>query len=79
MPKLRRLSGDEVVNIFCGLGFQVASQRGSHIKLVRESPSGRQVLTVPAHRELDTGTLRAIIRQASRFVAPDVLFPHFHS
>ncbi len=79
MPKLRRLSGDDVVSIFRDFGFRVAAQHGSHIKLVRDSPSGRQVLTIPAHREVDTGTLRAIIRQASRFVAPDVLFPHFHS
>ena len=32
-------------------------------------PDGsRQTLTVPAHRELDTGTCRAILRQASRYV-----------
>ncbi len=78
MPELRRLSGDEVVSIFRSFGFQITSQHGSHIKLVRESSTGRQVLTVPAHRELDTGTLRAIIRQANRFVAADVLHPHFH-
>ncbi|MCX6552549.1 MAG: type II toxin-antitoxin system HicA family toxin [Acidobacteria bacterium] len=79
MPRLRRLSGDDVVSIFRGFGFRVAAQHGSHIKLVRDSPSGRQVLTIPAHRELDTGTLRAIIRQASRFVAADELDPHFRS
>jgi predicted RNA binding protein YcfA (HicA-like mRNA interferase family) len=77
MPKLRRLSGDDVVSIFRGFGFRVAGQHGSHIKLVRDSPSGRQVLTIPAHRKLDTGTLRAIIRQAGRFVAADELEPLF--
>ena len=79
MPKLRRLSGDEVIGVFRSFGFRVASQHGSHAKLVREAPSGRQVLTIPAHRELDSGTLRAIIRQASRFVAADELHPHFYS
>ena len=79
MPKLRRLSGDEVVGIFCGFGFRVAAQHGSHVKLVRDSASGRQVLTIPAHREQDTGTLRASIRQARRFVAADELEPHFRS
>jgi predicted RNA binding protein YcfA (HicA-like mRNA interferase family) len=77
MPELRRLSDDDVVSIFRGCGIRVAGQQGSHIKLVRESPSGRQVLTIPAHRELDIGTLRAIIRQAGRFVAADELEPHF--
>ena len=53
MPKLRRLSGDEVVSIFRGFGFRVVAQQGSHIKLVRDAVP---VLTVPARRELDTGT-----------------------
>ena len=79
MPELRRLFGDDVVSILRGFGFRVAAQHGSHIKLIRDSASGRQVLTIPAHRELDAGTLRAIIRQASRFVAADQLEPHFRS
>jgi len=79
MPKLRRLSGDDVVSIFRGFGFLVAAQHGSHLKLVQDSPPGRQVLTIPAHRELDTGALRAFIRQAGRFVAADELEPHSRS
>ncbi len=79
MPRLRSLSGDEVVGILRDLGFEVVSQRGSHIKLSRTSASGRQVLTVPAHRELDTGTIRAIIRQASRFVDADELHARFYA
>jgi predicted RNA binding protein YcfA (HicA-like mRNA interferase family) len=79
MPKLRRLSGDQVVSILQDLGFEVVSQRGSHIKLARSSASGRQILTVPAHRELDAGTLRAILRQASRFVDADVLHARFYA
>jgi predicted RNA binding protein YcfA (HicA-like mRNA interferase family) len=62
MPKLKRLSGAEVVQIFCEFGFQVYSQRGSHIKLRREGVSGKETLTVPNHRELDTGTCKAIFR-----------------
>ena len=34
-----------------------------------------QTLTVPAHPELDTGTCRAIFRQATRFVADEDLRP----
>jgi hypothetical protein len=37
-----------------------------------------QTLTVPAHGELDPGTLRAIIRQAARFVAEQDLRRHFY-
>ncbi|MEP7154028.1 MAG: type II toxin-antitoxin system HicA family toxin [Nitrospira sp.] len=70
MPKLRRLAGRDVLTI---------SQRGSHVKLVREIAETRQVLTVPLHAELDPGTLRAIFRQASRFISEQALRPHFYT
>ena len=35
MPKLRRLAGHDVLIILYGFGFQQVSQRGSHVKLVR--------------------------------------------
>lgn len=67
MGRLRRLSAIEVLRILDRSGFEVVAQRGSHAKLVRVSPAGeRQVLTVPLHRNLATGTLRAIYRQAAR-------------
>lgn len=78
MPKLRRLSGKEVVTILGRFGFTVVSQRGSHIKLKRNVAGGTQTLTVPAHAELDPGTLRAIIRQAARFIPEQDLRPHFY-
>jgi predicted RNA binding protein YcfA (HicA-like mRNA interferase family) len=74
------MSGREVIGIFADFGFTVHSQKGSHAKLRRVSASGeRQTLTIPDHRELDTGTLRAIIRQASRYVPQDELQPRFYS
>jgi predicted RNA binding protein YcfA (HicA-like mRNA interferase family) len=79
MPKLRRISGRDLLTILHRFGFQQASQRGSHVKLVREVPGARQVLTVPLHTELDSGTLRAIFRQASRFIPEDELRPLFYS
>jgi predicted RNA binding protein YcfA (HicA-like mRNA interferase family) len=79
-PKLKRLSGPEVVSLFRGLGFSVAKQNGSHVKLVRVTSTGeRQILTVPNHTELDVGTLHAIVRQASRFVSEHDLREHFYS
>ena len=42
-------------------GFVVYRQRGSHVTLVRENPPNQT--TVPLHKELDRGTLRAILRQ----------------
>ncbi len=79
MPKLRVLSGKEVVKILSKFGFEVVSQRGSHVKLRRVLPDRtKQTLTIPLHDELDKGTLKAIIRQASRYIPEEELKPHFY-
>jgi predicted RNA binding protein YcfA (HicA-like mRNA interferase family) len=77
--RLKRLSGPEVVAAPRSFGFEVHTQKGSHIKLRRVTPLGeRQTLTVPNHSELDTGTCRAILRQASRYIPLDNLRPFFY-
>lgn len=78
MPSLRRMSGREVIAAFRSFGFEVVGQKGSHIKLRRISNSGRrETLTIPDHRELDTGTLRAILRQASSYISMRELEKYF--
>lgn len=80
MPKLRRLSGAEVVRIFGQFGFVIHSQRSSHIKLRRITASGeKQTLTIPNHAELDTGTVRGILRQATRYIPEDQLREFFYT
>lgn len=80
MPKLKIISGEEAVKIFLLFGFEVASQRGSHIKLRRTFPDGiKQTLTIPNHHELDKGTILAIYRQALRYIPEQDLASHFHS
>jgi predicted RNA binding protein YcfA (HicA-like mRNA interferase family) len=61
MPRLRALSGGDLIRIFARFGFGEISQRGSHVKLRRVLANGvRENLTVPLHGELDRGTLQAI-------------------
>jgi predicted RNA binding protein YcfA (HicA-like mRNA interferase family) len=80
MSKLRILSGKEVVRIFSRFGFKVISQRGSHVKLRKVLADGaKQTLTIPIHEELDRGTLRAIFRQALRYIPEEELKPYFYS
>jgi predicted RNA binding protein YcfA (HicA-like mRNA interferase family) len=80
MPRLRRLSGAELLRIFRGFGFTIHSQRGSHIKLRRTHADGTtQTLTIPAHPEIKLGTLREIYIQASRFIPEADLRPHFYT
>ncbi|MBI5221170.1 MAG: type II toxin-antitoxin system HicA family toxin [Candidatus Liptonbacteria bacterium] len=77
MPRLKVLSGEEVVGIFLSLGFAIISERGSHVKLRRTTEGGKQTLTIPRHAELDRGTLQAIYRQASRYISEIELKPEF--
>ena len=80
MPQLRRLSGAEVVAILRRFGFEPVSQRGSHLKLRRIGPGGRrETLHVPNHDQLDTGTCRAILRQAANYVPEVELRPFFYA
>ena len=60
MPKLPVLSGAEVVKMLERLAFEQVRQRGSHV-IMRRGSAGT---VVPLHKELKTGTLAGIIRQA---------------
>ena len=61
MPKLLLVSGTEVIWTLERLGFIVLRQKGSHI-ILRRGPTG---CVVPNHREIKTGTLSGILKQAS--------------
>ncbi|TXT21306.1 MAG: hypothetical protein FD134_2725 [Gallionellaceae bacterium] len=60
MPKLPVLSGAEIVKVLVALGFVVMRQKGSHIVLRR----GSNGCVVPNHKEVKTGTLHGLLRQA---------------
>jgi len=77
VPKLKRLTAKQVLAILMQFDFVIASQRGSHIKLVRMVYSQKQILTIPNHTELDTGTCKAIMRQASRYIQFRRTLPSF--
>jgi predicted RNA binding protein YcfA (HicA-like mRNA interferase family) len=78
MPRLKVLSGRQVLQILRGFGFEQSSQRGSHVKVRRILENGQaQTLTIPDHAEIDRGTLHAIYRQACRFIADSELHGRF--
>jgi len=79
VPRLRNLSGPDVLQILRDFGFEQYSQRGSHVKVRRLIAGQAQTLTVPNHKEIDRGTLQAIIRQASRFIAESDLRRWFYT
>ena len=63
MSKLPGVSGRDCLKALQKAGFYVKRQEGSHLILRRDNPFAQ--LVVPDHKELDRGTLRAIIRQAA--------------
>lgn len=63
MSKLPVVSGKQTCKILEKIGFLVDHQTGSHIVLRNKRPPYRR-LTIPNHKEIAKGTLRAIIRQA---------------
>ncbi len=60
MPSLPRISGREAIRALEKLGFVVKRQRGSHVVLRRGSVG----CVVPDHKELKTGTLSGVLKQA---------------
>lgn len=79
MPKLLRLKAKELLKIFFEFGFEIISQKGSHIKLSRKSKiNGEQTLTIPNHKELDIGTIKAIYNQALKYIGEEELYKKFY-
>jgi len=66
MTGLPVVSGRQLVRALERLGFALDRRKGSHMILHRPDPP--TTVSVPDHRELDRGTLRAILRQAD--IAP---------
>jgi len=69
VSKLPVISGRDLVRALRKVGFELDRQKGSHMILFRADPT--TTLSVPDHRELDRGTLRALLRQAA--VTPEEL------
>lgn len=63
MSALPRVSGREVVRALRKIGYERDRQRGSHMVIRQTVPPHRRG-TVPDHKEVAKGTMRAIIRQA---------------
>ena len=62
MARLPTVSGRQAVAAFERAGFEVKRQRGSHVILVKAGITA--TLSVPDHRQLKPGTLRALIRKS---------------
>lgn len=62
MGRLNNISGQEAAKAFQHAGWNRVGQVGSH--LVMTKPGIRVNLSIPQHKELSVGTLRALIKHA---------------
>lgn len=62
MASLPALSGREVVKAFAKDGWQMVTQRGSHMIMIKTGQMA--TLSIPDHREVAKGTLRSLIRSS---------------
>ena len=66
MGRLTNVSGKDAAKAFEKAGWTRLGQVGSHLVMVK--PDLRVNLSVPQHRELSVGTIRALIRNAGMTV-----------
>jgi predicted RNA binding protein YcfA (HicA-like mRNA interferase family) len=66
MSRLANISGKEAAKAFEKAGWKAIGQVGSHLVMVKEGC--RANLSIPQHKELSMGTLRALIRCAGMTV-----------
>lgn len=78
MPRMKVLSGKDLADIFSSFGFHIIDQNGSHAKLRRYQDGVKQTLTVPVHKEMDKGLLKAIFIQASSYIPEKELKSYFY-
>ena len=66
MARLANISGKDAAKAFEKAGWRVIGQVGSHVVMTK--PDVRTNLSIPQHKELSVGTLRALIRHSEMTV-----------
>ena len=64
MAPLRPLPYRQVKRKLEAAGFTEVGQKDSHVKFAKTTSAGIRTAIVPKHREVATGTLRSVLRQA---------------
>ena len=64
----RDLSGRDLAKALGHLGYQVARQKGSHMRLTASLPQGEHHVTIPDHDPLKVGTLDNILKDVAAHI-----------
>ena len=78
MPKLRKISGKDLIKFFEKEGFVFNRQKGSHIVISRIVEGSKQHLVIPNHSELDRGMTHGIFKQSREYLPEQDLKKFFY-
>ena len=79
MPKIKHISGKEVIKILESFGFVISRQKGSHIILKRIISSEEQVILIPNHTTIDRGTLHSIYKKLLLYLDESEIKSYFYT
>lgn len=79
MPKIKYISGKELIKILESFGFVISRQKGSHIILKRIISDGEQVILIPNHVTIDRGTLHSIYKKLLLYLDESEIKSHFYT
>ncbi|MFA6834392.1 MAG: type II toxin-antitoxin system HicA family toxin [Bacteroidaceae bacterium] len=79
MPKIKNLSGKEVIKILESFDFIVSRQKGSHVILKRTVSDNNQIILVPNHTTIDRGTLHSIYKKLLLYIDESELRQYFYT
>ena len=78
MPKIFTISAKDFIKFLENNGFIIDRQNGSHIVLKRSSYLKKEVMTVPNHKEISVGTVKALYNQAKKYIDINELDKFFY-
>jgi len=68
LVKLPRISGNKLIKVLTNtMGYEIVRQKGSHIRLSKNTENGIHNITIPNHEELAKGTLNSILSSVSKW------------
>ncbi len=79
--KLPAVTGRNLIRFLQMLGYEVIRQRGSHVRLMKETPLGKHKITIPNHDPVAKGTLSDILGKISLWcqIPKDELLKHLRN
>jgi len=71
MKTPRNLSAQNLIKILSKYGYETTRQKGSHIRLTRNSAEREHHITIPNHDPLRLGTLSSILNDVAEHLKID--------